>query len=147
MKYKIVEKLEEPEPYNNMPRSYRIEIEIHREEICLTREIFRISFRDGEDWDNFYFDNEMSWRKNYDAIGLSRATFITQNFNPQYLEEKEQELLKEVFRRLQKSEMGYKVELKRKNKELLDIIEFYKECQNIGPFLKFNRKQKVKKIL
>jgi len=127
------------------PLTYRIAIKLDYSEkdLTLTREYFYVGYNDGESVDKFYFDNQVPWAR---VIGITRATFLTRNFDKDYLKEKEKELIENFYEQLIKSEENYKKELKEKTKELKITIKNYKKYQNDDAFLKIKRKQKLKNI-
>ena len=128
------------------PLTYRISIKLNKDEITLKREYFYTGYNDGEIEDGFYFDNEVPWRNHNASLGISRATFFTRNFNPDYLKQKEDELINIFYDKLLKSERNLKKDLEDEIKEHNEQIEFYKKCQNSGPFIKIQRKNKLKNL-
>lgn len=125
------------------PLTYRISLTINEKQIILKREYFYAGYNDGEEEDGFYFDNEVPWRSHKSSLGISRATFFTRNFDPDYLKQKETELINIFYDKLLKSEKNLKKDLEKEIKEHNKQIEFYKKCQNSGPFMKIQRKNKL----
>lgn len=146
MKFKIDEIDKRNDVYYSTlstPLTYRIAIKLCENEIILTREYFYVGYNDGESIDNFYFDNEVGWNN---GTEITRCTFITRNFNEEYLKEKEEELIEIFFHKISKSINSFE------NKKLDAIKKYdklkkkYEQYQNCDLFLKFQRKQKLKQI-
>ena len=141
MKFKIEEK-DHRVNYNkngseNYESHYRITIHLYNDEIILKREYFYYGFYDGEEYDHFFFRD-----KDY----LTRGSFLTKNFDPEYLRQKENQLIKKIYKKLTKAQTYTKKKLENKIKEYNEQIEIYKECQQSGPFKKYQRKEKLKKL-
>lgn len=135
------------------PLTYRVAITIevgirvgnptNEDEIVLTREYFYVGYNDGESVDNFYFDTDVRWTK---IIGVKRGTFLTRNFNHEYLKQKEEELIQLFYDRLIKSEKDYIKKRKEVTQEIDEKIQNYQKYQKCDLFLKIQRKEKLKKI-
>jgi len=127
---------------NSAPLTYRLSLDLYKfEEITLTREYFYFGYNDGENIDGFYFDNELPWSSG--KQGISRATFLTRNFDQEYLKEKEKELIQKFYDKLIKSEINLKNELNNKIKTLNKEIQKYQNYQKNDIFIKFIRKNKL----
>lgn len=72
---------------------------------------------------------------------------MTKNFDPNYLKQKEEELIKLFYEKLIKSEKAFLKEIERITKNHTEDSEFYRKCQEIGPFKKLQRKEKLKEII
>ncbi|MFA5586461.1 MAG: hypothetical protein WDA02_07960 [Saccharofermentanales bacterium] len=115
---------------------------LYSDKIILTREYFRVGFRDGESWDKFYFDNNYSYNK----TDLTYATFITRKINNgEYLKKKEIELINRFYDKLFETKNNTIKELLRQQKRLNSKINMY---DNTMKFLeKYKRKDKILKII
>lgn len=90
----IIKEKSHLDSFINEPISYRISLNLYGDKIILTREYFKVGFRDGESWDKFYFDNNYSYNK----TDLTYATFITRKINnEEYLKKKEIELINRFY--------------------------------------------------
>ena len=141
MKLKIEEKSDTSE-FRRMPLCYRVSINVYHGEIVLCREYFRAGFTDGESYDKFYTDNEMSWKR---GSSMSRCTFITKNIDDKkYLKRKENELIKIFLEKCGDNIEMLKKQLieetKRKNRD----INNYNDILNHFEYLK--RGDKLRKI-
>jgi hypothetical protein len=149
MNYKIVEidvrdDLSKNTINFSVPLTYRIAIKIEgNAELTLSREYFYYGYNDGEKIDGFYFNSELSWST---TLAITRATFLTRNFDSKYLKQKEQELIELFYNKLIKSENKLKIELYNQNKILGERIEEYQELQKNNLFIKIIRKQKLESL-
>jgi hypothetical protein len=125
------------------PLTYRIEIKIEDDEIILKREYFYVGYSDGEHPESFYFDNEVGWRRDH---YLGKASYLTRIFDPQHIQEKEDELIKmfyeKTFKNIEKINKRKKDAIKNFDNEINKLIE----CQNSNLFIKFKRADKLNKI-
>lgn len=146
MRFRIEEKTDKPSG-GTAKKSYRISISLKDSEIILLREFFYIGFTPGEQNDKFYFDNEVQWQKGYrSSNGITHASFITQNLEPDYLQKKEKELIEIFYKKLIKSQNNWERQKKSDIKECNKKIEYYKNIQNSQPFLSLERIRKLEKI-
>jgi len=77
------------------PLTYRVSLQISGyDDIVLTREYFYVGYNSGEKYDKFYFDDYRDNGK------LTRGSFITTNFDSDYLVKKESELIKKFYKKL-----------------------------------------------
>ena len=146
MEFEILEELNPP-PEDGwssvpMPLSYRIEISIFSEKIVLKRQLLGYGLYDWEEWDKFRFPDMPS----------SRGSFITKKVNDSiYLAKKEEELIKKFYERIQYSkkqlQREYDAEVKKMTKKLNDHLTNLTIYENSYPFLKYHRKEKIKKII
>jgi len=147
MKFRIqeIDLREKDKSWNSKstPLTYRISIKLNDTEIVLAREYFYVGYNDGEDIDDFYFDNEFG---NYEFGNFTRATFLTRNFDSEYLKIKENELIKKFYKRLIKNEKYLKNELISKTEAIKHDIKLYQNYQNCDLFLKLKRKEKLNSI-
>lgn len=100
--------------FKSEPLSYRVSIthDNKTKEIIITREYYRVGFRDGEKWDGFYFDFELPWRN---GLTVNHASIMTRKINdPDYLREIEEKLIKEYYKKCIKS-------IENIDKELIDV--------------------------
>ena len=147
MKYIIIEEdLREKDKHwdsQATPLTYRVSIELDENLIILKREYFYVGYNDGELINGFYFDNEVGWSN---SPTINRATFLTRNFDLNFLKQKEDELIKKFYKRLIKSEINLKNKLKSTVEKLNEEIKEYQEYQKNELFVKLIRKNKLKKI-
>jgi len=138
----IIKEKSDLDSFKNEPISYRISLNLYSDKIILTREYFRVGFRDGESWDKFYFDNNYSYNK----TDLTYATFITRKINNgEYLKKKEIELINRFYDKLFETKNNTIKELLRQQKRLNSKINMY---DNTMKFLeKYKRKDKILKII
>jgi hypothetical protein len=138
----IVKETNDTKAFRDMPISYRVSLEINRDIVTLEREYFRCGFNDGEQYDDFYFDNEWSGRQ---GRPLYRCTFITKRIDDKkYLMEKEQEMIKLFYDKCAKSKKNLQKELILKTKELNDNINNYDDILN---YLEYTQRgKKLKKL-
>ena len=150
MNYKIVEtddrndsKFKEFKPSSASPITYRVSIRIAgNANITLTREYFYYGYYDGERQDDFYFDFE--WAS---TLAVGTGSFYTRNFDPEYLKEKEKELIELFYKKLIKSEKRLEIELDNQLKILGKRIEEYQEYQKNDLFIKIIRKEKLENLM
>ena len=138
----IIKEKSDLDSFKDEPISYRISLNLYSDKIILTREYFRVGFRDGESWDKFYFDNNYSYNK----TDLTYATFITRKINNgEYLKKKEIELINRFYDKLFETKNNTIKELLRQQKRLNSKINMY---DNTMKFLeKYKRKDKILKII
>jgi len=138
----IIKEKSDLDSFKDEPISYRISLNLYSDKIILTREYFRVGFRDGESWDKFYFDNNYSYNK----TDLTYATFITRKINKEeYLKKKEIELINRFYDKLFETKNNTIKELLRQQKRLNSKINMY---DNTMKFLeKYKRKDKILKII
>ena len=138
----IIKEKSHLDSFINEPISYRISLNLYGDKIILTREYFKVGFRDGESWDKFYFDNNYSYNK----TDLTYATFITRKINnEEYLKKKEIELINRFYDKLFETKNNTIKELLRQQKRLNSKINMY---DNTMKFLeKYKRKDKILKII
>ena len=141
MKVEIVE-VSDTRDFMNMPISYRVEIKVYRDTITIKRQYFRVGFSDGEQYDDFYFDNDWCGRQ---SSPVSRCTFITKKIeDKKYLQQKENELIEKFYRKCIKSKELIKKELREVTKKLNDDLITYDNILNHFEYL--NRGDKLKKL-
>jgi len=138
----IIKEKSDLDSFKDEPISYRISLNLYSDKIILTREYFRVGFRDGESWDKFYFDNNYSYNK----TDLTYSTFITRKINnEEYLKKKEIELINRFYDKLFETKNNTIKELLRQQKRLNSKINMY---DNTMKFLeKYKRKDKILKII
>ena len=114
-KIKIVEEdCRKNDSFKHEKLSYRVSIthDSKTKEIIINREYYRVGFRDGEKWDDFYFDFELPWRNN---LSVTNGSIMTRKLDdPNYLIEIEEKLIKEYYKKCIKS-------IENINKELIDV--------------------------
>lgn len=141
MKFNI-EESRDTDSFKNMPISYRVSLKIIKNTVVLKREYFRVGFNSGEQYDNFYFDNEWSGKQNEP---LERCTFITKRIDDKkYLMEKEKDLIKLFYEKCTKSRDLLKNQLIQKTKNLNDSINNYNDILDYFEYTQ--RDKKLKKI-
>lgn len=138
----IIKEKSDLDSFKHEPTSYRISLELDNNRIILTREYFKVGFRDGESWDKFYFNNNYS----YNITDLTYATFITRKLdNEEYLKKKEIELINRFYDKLFETKNNTIKELLRQQKRLNSKINMY---DNTIKFLeKYKRNDKILKII
>jgi hypothetical protein len=152
MKYQIVEidnrDKEKSQSSNSTPLTYRIELKIESysepNEITLKREYFYWGYNDGESIDGFYFDNEIGW--SIEKYQITRATFLTRNFEPNYLKQKEKELIELFYSKLIKTEKDIEKKFIEDTKKYKNNLKKYQNYQTCDIFLRYKRKNKLDKI-
>jgi len=140
MKYRIIE-IDRSDSDKSLksfatPLTYRISITLENNEVVLMREYFYVGYNDGEKIDDFYYDDNH----------ISRITFLTRNFDDDYLKEKEKEVIKIFYYKLIESEKSVKQEKINTNIHFDNKIKRYQKFQKCGLFTKLKRKEKLKKI-
>lgn len=140
MKLEIVEK-SNTKPFESMPITYRVSMRVNNGTVTLQREYFRCGFYDGEQYDDFYFDNEGYHR----GSPLCHCSFITKRIDDKvYLMKKEEEMIKLFYEKCVKSKKGLEKELRRTTKELNDNISNYEDIINYFEYTQ--RGDKLKKL-
>lgn len=129
--------------FYSSPLTYRIAIRLYDNEIVLTREYFYYGYNDGEKIDNFYFDNEVGWNN---GTEITRCTFITRNFDENYLKEKETLLIESFYEKISNSINSFQNKKLDAIKKYDNLKEKYKQYQNCDIFLKYKRNQKLKQL-
>lgn len=147
MKYRVIE-IDDSDKISqkttSTPLTYRIELKIELDnEITLKREYFYWGYNDGEGVDHFYFDNEVGWRLDYN---LTRATFLTRTFDPEYLKQKENELIELFYSKLIKAEQDIEKKFIEDTKKYKKKLKKYKKYQTCDIFIKQIRKNKLTQI-
>lgn len=146
MKLKIIEKKPSKEDSNlkskATPLTYRIFLELHYPQLILTRQYFYTGYYSGEFIDGFYFDN--GWNPNTNK--LTRGSFLTRNFDPEYLKINEKILIEKFYKKLIETEKFLINKLKKETDTIKGDIQYYKEYQKCDIFLKIKRKNKLKEI-
>lgn len=138
----IIRETSDTKPFMDMPVSYRVSLKVDRGTVTLERQYFRCGFSDGEQYDDFYFDNEWCGRQ---GSPLYRCTFITKRIDDKkYLMEKENELIRLFYDRCEKSKKNLEKELKKKTKELNDNINNYGDI--LSHFEYTQRGKKLKRL-
>ena len=138
----ITKETSDTQSFKGMPISYRVSLEVDRGTVTLHREYFRVGFSDGEQYDDFYFDNEWSGRQ---GNPISRCTFITKRIDDkEYLKQNENILIKGFYERCIKSRDLVKKRLATETKRLSDDINNYEDILNHFEYL--NRGDKLKKL-
>jgi hypothetical protein len=128
--------------FRSMPISYRVSLGINRGAVILKREYFRAGFSDGEQFDDFYFDNEWCGRQ---SNPLNRCTFITRKIDDKkYLMEKETEMINLFYEKCAKSKKNLERELRKTTKELNDNINNFEDILNYFEYTQ--RGKKLKKL-
>jgi len=145
-KIKIIKKdtTKKDHGFSNEPRSYRVSIEYDKtlEEIIITREFYRVGFRDGERWDEIFMDYDMKWK---DMLGVHYASIMTRNLDKNYLIEIEKKLIKTYYENCFQSVNNIDKEIKKKIKSLKNQKQNYIDV--IGALDKTFRKEKINNIL
>lgn len=98
MKILIEESLNKNIDWIDKPLRYRMSLSFY-DDIVLKREYFKVGFLDGEENDKFHSHLEKS---------VKYISFITQNFDEKYLQEKENELFKNAYEYILKSKKNWK---------------------------------------
>jgi hypothetical protein len=146
MKYQIVE-IDDREKYSTPPSSspltYRIALKLEDLFITVKREYFYYGYNTGENIDGFYFDNEVAWT---DSNTITRATFLTRNFDPKYLKQKEKELIELFYSKLVKSEEHIEKKFIEDTIKYKKNLKKYQNYQTCDLFLKYKRKIKLDQI-
>lgn len=141
MKLEIKETID-TNSFRDMPISYRVSLVIDRNTVTLHREYFRVGFSDGEQYDDFYFDNEWCGRQ---GNPLHRCTFITKKIDDKkYLMEKEEEMIKLFYKKCTKTKLHLEKKLKETTKELNNSINNYDDILNYFEYTQ--RGEKLKKL-
>jgi len=122
---------------DSTPLTYRISLSLENNEIVLRREYFYVVYKDGEQLDNNYF---------IDNVYVTYASFITRNFDEDYLIKKERKLIKVFYNKLKESEVRLNKEKVDTNRYLDNKIKRYKKFQNCGIFDSIIRKSKLIKL-
>lgn len=125
------------------PLTYGVSIKIENDEIILTREYFYVGYSYCETIDDFYFNTDLPWRND---IGITKGTFLTKNFNPDYIKQKEEELINLFYQKLIKSENDYIKERKKLINDIDNKILKYQKYQKCKLFINIQRKEKLYKI-
>ena len=124
-KIKIIKKdCRKSNAFLNMPLSYRVSIEYDKstEEIIITRQFYRVGFRDGEEWDKIFLDYEMKLK---DMLGVQYSSIMTKNLDENYHKEIEKKLIKTYYDNCFKSINNVDKEIKQKIKSLNSQKENY----------------------
>lgn len=127
--------------------SYRVSISFVFDEIVIRREYFYYGYYENiEDFDNFWFDDKKKYQYG-NLKNLNKASFITNKLkDKEYLKTKEKELIKAFYDRLIENEKDIIKEKKEKIKEYdKKIKDCHKNIENEF-FIKFKRKDKLKKL-
>lgn len=138
----VIKETSDTGTFRDMPISYRVSLEIDRNTVTLHREYFRVGFSDGEQYDDFYFDNEWCGRQ---GNPLHRCTFITKKVDDKkYLMEKEEEMIKIFYKKCTKTKIDLEKKLRKTTKELNDSINNYDDIINYFEYTQ--RGDKIKRI-
>ena len=124
--------------HKNEPTNYRVSIKFKwkTETILITREYFKVGFRDGEHWDGIFVDAR---------LGIDTASIITRKISDkEYLRKIEEKLIKRFYDECLKSIENVNLELKKKIKHLNWQRKNYEGMTDT--LSKSFRSQKLKKI-
>lgn len=126
------------------PINYRVSIRYYRKtkEITITREFYRVGFRDGEKWDEVFLDYDLQWN---DMLGVHNASIMTRCLNKDYHIKIEKKLIKTYYENCFKSIDNIDEELIKKTKSLNSQKRNYKAV--IEALDKTFRKEKINKLL
>jgi hypothetical protein len=127
------------------PRNYRVSIDFNErnKEIIITREFYRVGFRDGERWDEIYLDYNMGWRS--EQLGIYHASIMTRNLDETYHIEIEKKLIETYYKNCFKSIDNIDKEIKKKTRDLKNQKDNYLNV--INTLDKTFRKEKIEKII
>lgn len=141
---KIIEIDERNDHKHLIEPAYRVSIKLYDDDIIITRKYFYHGYYEhSNDFDNFWYNNT----SNHTSVGnFNKASFITRNFDPEYLKIKEKELIKSFYIKLVQHEKDLEEE---RDDIIIDYNERIKKCQdNINNefFIKLNRQKKLKNL-
>jgi len=129
--------------------AYRVSILLCANDVIIKREYFYYGYYEStSDFDNFYYNDSSENNHNTNVINnLLKGSFITRKIkDKEYLKNKEEELIKAFYGRLFENEKNIKNELDNQIKFYNEKIERCHENQNNEFFIKFKRKDKLKKL-
>lgn len=148
--YKIkiikIDSTKKSDGFTSEPRSYRVAIQFNERdrEIIITREYYRVGFRDGEVWDEIYLDYELGWKS--EMLGVHHSSIMTRCIDDkEYLKKIERDLIESYYDNCFKSITNIDKELKRKTKSLRKEKSNYEDV--IDCLDKTFRKEKLEKII
>ena len=95
--------------------SYRVSIDLEYPEVIIKREYFYYGYYEhSNDFDNFWYNNT----SNHMSVGnLNRASFVTRNFDTEYLKVKEKELIESFYNKLVQHEKDLEEESDKEQEE------------------------------
>jgi len=147
-KIKIIKKdsTKKSDGFLSESKSYRVSIKFNErdQEIIITREFYRVGFRDGERWDEIFLDYKLAWRS--EQLGIYCASIMTKYVDDKkYLRKIEKDLIESYYKNCFNSITNIEKELKKQTKSLRNQKSNYEDV--IGCLNKTFRKEKINKIL
>lgn len=140
MEHQIIERYKEDANEifsHNPPLTYRVSISLENNKIVLLREYFYVGYNDGEKFDDFYMDS---------SYMFTRMSYLTRDFNKDYLKKVEKELIDKFYFELLNQEVKLNEELKNETEKFNRNIAWYKKYENCDLFIKTKRRSKLKEI-